>query len=122
MLTTVYWCLGTLVGVFLLLIGFNWFTNFRLNQREISTLREELTSHVTSARTNLEQANVALQDKLRTEVRSEAKAAAEAALQPLAKRVDRMQESVHEFTAKFVAMEVDDWLRQRCTSTQLTIK
>jgi hypothetical protein len=113
LLTTVYWCLGTLVGVFLLLIGFNWFTNFRLNQREISTLRAELTSQVTSARTNLEQANAAMQEKLRTEIRSAAKAAAEAALQPLRTRIDRTQDSVQELTAKFVAMEVDDWVKKK---------
>ena len=53
-----------------------------------------------------------MQEKLRTEIRSAAKAASEAALQPLRKRIDDMQNSLQESTAKFVAIEVDDWINK----------
>src|SRR3954464_13979188 len=50
LLAMVYWCLGTLVGVFVLLVGFNWFTNFRVQQREVAALREELSAGLSSTR------------------------------------------------------------------------
>jgi hypothetical protein len=39
LLTTVYWCLGTLVTVFLILIGYNWFVNFRIHERDFRELK-----------------------------------------------------------------------------------
>src|SRR6266536_5113476 len=42
LLTTVYWCLGILVTVFVVLIGYNWFTSFRTQKREVAALRQEI--------------------------------------------------------------------------------
>lgn len=41
-LSTVYWSLGTLGGVALLLVGFGWFTNFRVYERDRLALEREL--------------------------------------------------------------------------------
>ena len=41
-LTTVYWSLGTLAGVAVLLVGFGWWTNFRVYERDKQSLEREL--------------------------------------------------------------------------------
>jgi hypothetical protein len=52
-LSTVYWCLGTLVTVLVVLIGYNWFTNFRAYQREGAVLREEIAATIASNKKEL---------------------------------------------------------------------
>ncbi|MCM8511585.1 hypothetical protein J0904_05720 [Acinetobacter bereziniae] len=39
-LTTVYWSLSGMVGVVILLIGYNWFTNFKNQEKEEKNLKE----------------------------------------------------------------------------------
>jgi len=41
-LSTVYWSLGTIVLIAILLVGFSWFTNYRMYERELAALRQEL--------------------------------------------------------------------------------
>jgi hypothetical protein len=42
LLSTVYWSLGTLATIAVLLIGFSWFANFRIYERDKAALRDEL--------------------------------------------------------------------------------
>lgn len=42
LLSTVHWSLGVTAAVGLALVGFGWFANFKLHDREITTLREEV--------------------------------------------------------------------------------
>jgi len=110
LLATVYWCLGTLVGVFVLLIGFNWFTNFRIQQREISALREELSAGLTNARSKLEQANTATLQGLKDDLQKTAATASESAVAPLKERLNTLESSINELNANFVEIEVDKWM------------
>jgi hypothetical protein len=113
LLATVYWCLGTLVGVFVLLVGFNWFTNFRIQQREVAALREELAAGLSSTRATLEQANNKIQQGLREQLQKSAETAAKTAVAPLVQRVDAIQRSIDEMKADFVEIEVDKWVAQK---------
>lgn len=45
-LSTVFWSLGAVAGVTLLLVGFGWFTNFRVYERDRTSLERELRSHL----------------------------------------------------------------------------
>lgn len=38
-LTTVYWSLGGVFGIVILLVGYNWFTNFKNQEKEIHSLK-----------------------------------------------------------------------------------
>jgi len=73
-LSTVYWALGCLGGFTLLLIGFNWFTSYRMVDRDkkalsqelslaiqnqISSLRSEMTSALESRSTQLVSSEIA---------------------------------------------------------------
>lgn len=46
LINTVYWALGTLCAVFLALIGFGWFANFRIYDRDRAALSKELREAV----------------------------------------------------------------------------
>lgn len=41
-LTTVYWSLGTIAGLAILLVGYGWWTNFRIYDRDKQSLEREL--------------------------------------------------------------------------------
>jgi hypothetical protein len=47
-LSTVYWSLGTLAAVTVLLAGFGWFTNFRVYERDKAVLERELKATIAS--------------------------------------------------------------------------
>lgn len=113
LLTTVYWCLGTLVGIFLLLIGLNWFTNFRMHEREVAALRNELSAGLENARSALEQANAKVIEELKNKLADAAKATAEAAVAPLQSQLSTIQSRSDGFQAKFVSQEVDMWAAQK---------
>lgn len=45
-LTTVYWSLGTIAGLAVLLVGYGWWTNFRIYDRDKQALEKELRTLV----------------------------------------------------------------------------
>ena len=45
-LSTVYWSLGTVASVAVLLVGFGWFTNFRMYDRDKSALERDLRAQI----------------------------------------------------------------------------
>src|SRR6266853_1195945 len=49
LLSTVYWSLGVLVLIVAVLVGFGWFANFRVYQRDLDALRRELEATVTKS-------------------------------------------------------------------------
>jgi hypothetical protein len=54
-LSTVYWSLGTLAGVAVLLVGFGWLANFRIFEREKAALERELRAQVNQEISGLRQ-------------------------------------------------------------------
>lgn len=46
MLTTIYWSLSTLGGVAVLLVGFGWFVNFRVYERDKASLERDLRAQM----------------------------------------------------------------------------
>src|SRR5438093_3822747 len=69
LLTTVYWCLGTVVTTFLILIGYNWFVNFRVHERDFRELRAEISARLDTAVDKIQVAAKAASQELKTEVR-----------------------------------------------------
>lgn len=45
-LSTVYWSLGSLAGIAILLVGYGWWTNFRVYERDKTSLERELHSYI----------------------------------------------------------------------------
>jgi hypothetical protein len=53
LLNTVYWSLGTLATVTALLIGFGWFANFRVYERDKGAMRTELLTEIGAERSRI---------------------------------------------------------------------
>ncbi len=47
-LATVYWSLGVVVLLGGLLVGFGWFTNYKIHERELASLQQELSNLIES--------------------------------------------------------------------------
>ncbi len=45
-LDTVYWSLGGLAGVVLLVVGLGWYTNFRIYKREVEDIKKAVESNI----------------------------------------------------------------------------
>src|SRR5205823_1171923 len=57
MLNTVYWALATIATLAVLLVGYNWFTNYRMAEREKQALRQELVALIETNLSELQRRN-----------------------------------------------------------------
>ncbi|TCB36858.1 hypothetical protein E0H82_03890 [Acinetobacter sp. ANC 4910] len=53
-LSTVYWSLGGVLGIVVLLVGYNWFTNFKNQEKEIQTLKNYVEKEFRQKKIELE--------------------------------------------------------------------
>jgi len=67
MLATVHWSLGTVAGIAVLLVGWGWWSNFRVYERDRETLLKDLTSTVTTLVAAHERANAMALGEERTQ-------------------------------------------------------
>lgn len=56
-LDTIYWALGGLITVMLAIVGLNFFQNFSLNNKKISTIKEEINNDLKEGITKLNEQN-----------------------------------------------------------------
>jgi hypothetical protein len=94
-LTTVYWCLGTLITVFLFLIGYNWFVNFRARERDLQTLSEEIKTLVDKAT-----------ERISTDVKSSLEAEIESRIAPI-------RQAVATLKGASIKEEVGRWMDKK---------
>lgn len=71
LLTTVYWSLGGVVGLALLLSGFSWWTNFRFYESDKKKLAQELDGKLLDAQKSAEIAALKAASSEANEIRSE---------------------------------------------------
>lgn len=53
LLSTVYWSLGAVITLTILIAGFSWFTNFRLYERDKESLRREMSLEIDKFRSDV---------------------------------------------------------------------
>ena len=94
-LTTVYWCLGTLITVFLFLIGYNWFVNFRTRERDLRTLSQEIEHLVDKAT-----------QRISTEIQSGLETTIENRIAPIQRAVSKLQ-------GRSIQEEVERWMEKK---------
>jgi hypothetical protein len=112
MLTTVYFCLGTLVTLFVVLIGYNWFTNYRSRVREMELLHQELRSSI-DAKFKDSSANLAREiETIRNQVLSSTKSQVDAEIRSVKSTIATLQ-------MESLAAQRDDWLRQNVPTNAL---
>lgn len=97
---TVYWALGVVVIVLILLGGFSWYTNFRVYDRDLNNLRGEITVAV-------ERASLSLKEELSKAVASSTK------------ELSQAQDSFASKTSKEIE-SIKERLRDRVTKHDFT--
>jgi hypothetical protein len=55
LISTVYWSLGTVVTIAILLVGFGWFANFRIHERDKSAMMQEINGQFATEKSDLEE-------------------------------------------------------------------
>ncbi len=120
-LTTVYWCLGTLVTVFLVLIGYNWFVNFRMHERDFRELRKDISTRVETAVEKIEAAGKAAGEQIKTDIRKSTEAYIESKIASVKSALDSLRSDLRGVEAKNLEQEVDVWLGKKVYSNALRV-
>lgn len=96
LLATVYWALGGVFGIALLLVGFGWFANFKVYERDKRALKSELLGSINesilAAHTKLEEHVKELSQQVNSDLEEKILAASKpinVRLRSLAAKVDR---------------------------------
>lgn len=115
-LSTVYFSLSIVAGLAIVLIGYNWFTNYRIYQREKETLKRELATDLSSQALEERRRTDAELSQIRAELTEAAKACNEHAT--AASRVER-ETAVSELTKKIDALKASSERKDRSLSIRL---
>lgn len=118
-LTTVYWCLGTLVAVFLILVGYNWFVNFRMHERDLRELRKDISGRLDVAIDKIESAAKAAGEELKTELRKSAESYVASKIASVNSAMDSLRSAVGRLEASDIERKVDMWFTQKVYSNAL---
>jgi DNA anti-recombination protein RmuC len=115
-LTTVYWCLATLVTVLVVLVGYNWFVNLRTYQREGAILREEIAATIAANKKDLAAHIQTDVESFKERISEEIKAAQEKVQTEMQGFVRRelasFKSSLAELQLIALKSETEDWLKQ----------
>lgn len=120
LLSTVYWALGTVVTIVVLLIGFSWFASFRVSSREKEALKQELQGTLKQDVSSLHDALKADTerrfasfkeevDKLHAEMKKSATSAGEAAAGKLRGQLTNLGWEVHDIRIELLVAEAKKW-------------
>ncbi len=121
LLTTVYWCLGTLVTVFLVLIGYNWFVNFRVHERDFRELKNDISTGLNAAVVKIELEAKAGAEEAKAQVRKSAETYVDSKMYDIARAVDRLGGHVAELQGESMDRQVDMWLDQKVFTNALRL-
>lgn len=110
LLDTVYWALGGVFVVVSLILGFGWFANFKVYERDKQTLREELDAQVKAQNVNLtgsfERLSTELKESISSQVSHAAAALQEQVTSETAKRIDPVSSSVAGVAGRVFRLEL----------------
>jgi hypothetical protein len=106
--------------VFLILIGYNWFVNFRMHERDFRELRKEISTRIDAALDKIEGTAKAATQELTTELRKSTGAYVDSKTARVESAIDRLQRDVRHLEALDVKREVDMWMSKKVYINALT--
>lgn len=102
LLETVYWALAVIVVIAALLVGFGWYANFRVYERDKTIMHQDL-------RNSLEKATAESRQALAAEVRKEAEQASSKIAGDLKSKINSLTSVVSGFQYERAMAEADRW-------------
>jgi hypothetical protein len=112
LLTTVYFCLGALLSGFAVLLGYNWFTNFRGYERDKRQLCEELTNTFNARFTALEKEINDAISKIEAKVVS-------ATQERVKTEIASIRQNITDLQVRNLEGQREEWIRQGTLSNAL---
>jgi hypothetical protein len=114
LVSTVYWSLATLAGVTFILVGFGWFANFRVYERDKNVLREELNLNL---RERIDQAEASV-TKISNEQIQRVESSVERTIEG---RLNSIRHDVLELQYDQAAMELRMWVDRKVPENELRV-
>lgn len=117
-LNTVYWSLGILVTLAVLLVGFGWFSNFKVYERDKKALKSELLGLIEQnfkeIQTEIEKKSAGLSNEIsnkikefRSEIQEHAEQALEGEIETLNKKISRLKSSIGYLKDRNTELKLD---------------
>ena len=123
LLSTVYWSLGTLAIIAGLLLGFGWYVNLRVYDRDKLALRQELHGQVAEDIAKAVQSMSASIDERMTErerqVAATAKSAAQAVHSQLRATANELSKQIARLEMKAIEQEAENWRIRKVPTNEL---
>ncbi|MFC1483854.1 hypothetical protein ACFL6Q_02250 [Candidatus Neomarinimicrobiota bacterium] len=123
LLATVYWALGAVGTIFIIIIGLGWYTNFRIYKRDIAAIRAEFESLIkketSEIRQNLNEYLSKEVEKATARVKELSKGDLNQLQQGLESEVNRLRSEFRWLEIKMTHNEVVDWEKQGVFSNAL---
>jgi len=91
LLTTVYFCLGTVVTIFALMIGYNWFANFRTYERDKETLHREMQNSLQASANKANEETMKKVSEIESRLLASTRSQVQTELQTLKKELSKLQ-------------------------------
>src|ERR1039457_2527385 len=109
-LETSYWSIGITTGVFALLLGAQWLSNYRVHKREFEELRATVTSLAKEHRENSEQLIAVKMAEIDKQLNGKVDAQIENLLDRLRSETNALQGKLREFEYNFLELDAMDWI------------
>ena len=120
LLTTVYWSLGTLITVAIFLIGYSWFSNFRVYERDKLSLKSELSANINSDMEHIRSEFSQKTVEFKNEVKDQVNESIRSEIDTLDRKINKYRnESKSEFLwleKNLIEMERDKWREKKVLS------
>lgn len=109
-LTTVYWSLGGVVSIVFILVGYNWFTNFKNQEKEIQLLKDTIAKELKVSKQSLikemdDRKNLILESidtRLAKEITKKTN--------PIASNINYLSRKIMDNSYTLLKLEYDKWL------------
>lgn len=106
LLTTVYWALGVVGGIAVLLVGYGWFTNWRIYERDKAALTQELESQLQSKFATLKAELATKQNAVAEEILAQASTKVESVRNDLKQEIKQNESFAQQLLERILALSL----------------
>lgn len=125
LLATVYWALGTLATIATLLVGFGWFANFRIYERDKDALANLIESSLTQESKALERLVNEKEEHMHSALKGLVNEKLDAAVEPISYRVRNLEIDLKRdfamISAEVLEIERQRWIKEEVFTNALRV-
>lgn len=112
LLSTVYWTLGALGAFFVTLLGYSWFVNFRLYERDKAAMQVQLRGEIATRLADIQADFDAQLARHLSELPATARDATTSAVAPIAGQLQRLTLDITHIKMDLLDVEIEKWIAQ----------